>query len=245
LTDFKGQLLHALCNRKPFPKDIAVSPTISDPPNLATLLHIVSGVAPLLEAVDKAVILAPGEVDIDILFERLFVLESQLNDWLREHVQQQQHPATGTSNTETTPPSPPPSLHTKTTVFNLTCESLCRISLLLTSESLADLSLYHPRRASATATIPIPSPEVAAASLCHTATLLISAAKTPINRARVVSGPLHFLQGFFARRGDEVGLRWCAELKGRVCGVEGAGFLRWDALLPWCLLDFHRRSEVC
>jgi hypothetical protein len=186
-----------------------------------------------------------GDVEVSLLFERLFELESNLNAWLRAQLQQQHSSATE-NDTENTSPSPSPSSsstpHTKTTLFNLTLESLCRISLLLTSESLADLSQNHPRP---TTTIPISSPEVAAASLCHTTTLLACAAKTPINRARVVSGPLHFLQGFFARNGDETGLRWLADVKGRVCEDKGAEFLRWDALLPWCLLDFHRRSEVC
>jgi hypothetical protein len=190
--------------------------------------------------VDSAVALKPGEAEVGPLFEQLFELESNLNAWLRAQLQQQYFSATGIE-TENTSPPPSSTHHTKTTVFNLTLESLCRISLLLTSESLADLSQHHRQPT----TIPISSPEVAAASLCHTTTLLASAAKTPINCARVVSGPLHFLKGFFARNGDEVGLRWCTEMKGRVCGDKGAEFLRWDALLPWCLLDFHRRSEAC
>jgi hypothetical protein len=194
--------------------------------------------------VDSAVALKPGEAEVSLLFEQLFELESNLNAWLRAHLQQH-YASTSENETENiSPPPPPPSsatYHTKTTVFNLTLESLCRISLLLTSESLADLSRHHRQLT----TLPISSPEVAAASLCHTTTLLASAAKTPINCARVVSGPLHFLKGFFARNGDEAGLRWCAGMKGRVCGDKGAEFLRWDALLPWCLLDFHRRSEAC
>jgi hypothetical protein len=192
--------------------------------------------------VDSVVILKLGEVEVSPLFEQLFELESSLNAWLVAQLQQQ-HSSTTEHDTENTslPSSSSSTPHTKTTVFNLTLESLCRISLLLASESLADLSQHHPRPT----TNPISSPEVAAASLCHTTTLLECAAKTPINRARVVSGPLHFLQGFFARNGDETGLRWLADVKGRVCGDKGAEFLRWDALLPWCLLDFHRRSEVC
>jgi hypothetical protein len=183
-----------------------------------------------------------GEVEINPLFERLFELEGSLNAWLMAQLQQHHSSATENDTEYIPPPSSSSSTpHTKTTVFNLTLESLCRISLLLTSESLAGLSQHHSRPT----TIPISSPEVAAASLCHTTTLLACAAKTPINRARVVSGPLHFLQGFFARTGDETGLRWLADVKGRVCGDKGAEFLRWDALLPWCLLDFHRRSEVC
>ena len=39
------------------------------------------------------------------------------------------------------------------------------------------------------------------------------------------------------------GSRWCEELKREVCGGgdgEGvAAFLSWNALLQWCLLDFH------
>jgi hypothetical protein len=191
--------------------------------------------------VDSAVALNPGEAEVSLLFEQVFELESNLNAWLRAQLQQQQFSATEDKTENTSPPPSSSTRHTKTTVFNLTLQSLCRISLLLTSESIADLSRHHRQPT----TIPISSPEVAAASLCHTTTLLASAAKTPINCARVVSGPLHFLQGFFARNEDEAGLRWCTEMKGRVCGDKGAEFLRWDALLPWCLLDFHRRSEAC
>jgi hypothetical protein len=190
--------------------------------------------------VDSAVALNPGEAEVSLLFERVFELESNLNAWLRAHLQQR-YASASENETENISPPQPSSHHTKTTVFNLTLESLCRIGLLLTSESLVDLSQHHRQPT----TIPISSPEVAAASLCHTTTLLACAAKTPINCARVVSGPLHFLKGFFARNGDEAGLRWCTEMKGRVCGDKGAEFLRWDALLPWCLLDFHRRSEAC
>jgi hypothetical protein len=96
----------------------------------------VSGVAPLLEAVDTAVSSTPGEATIGLLFERLVVLESQLSAWLRTHLQ---HPGTENNSLEHTPPT----RRTNPNVFDLTCESLCRISLLLAVESLDDLLKYH------------------------------------------------------------------------------------------------------
>lgn len=241
------QLLHALCNRKPFPKHLAISTTISTSPRLASLLRIVSSVPPLLEAVDSAMTWTPGETETSLLFGKLFLLESGLNAWLRAHIQQQnQNPATKTLSQKISPPS---DRHTQTTILNLTCESLCRIGLLLTTESLANLSRHnqhHPQPYSLsnpTAPIPTTSPESSAASLCQITILLTNAAQCPLRRARIASGPLHFLQDFFARRGDSDGLKWCAELKGKVYGAQDGGappVLRWDALFPWCLLDFHR-----
>jgi hypothetical protein len=204
------------------------------------LLRIVSGVAALLEAVDTAVSLSLGEANINHLLENLFILESQLSAWLRTHLR---HPATEDDTGITSLIS----RRDKPNVFGLTCESLCRISLLLTVESLDDLLKHHPPLQSHhhTSTTTIPPLEVLTANLCYTTTLLVSAASTPITKARVASGPIHFLRGFFTRKGDEAGLRWCAELRGKVCsggddGEGAAAFLRWDALLPWCLLDFHQ-----
>jgi hypothetical protein len=208
---------------------------------LTSLLRIVSGVAPLLEAVDIAVSLTFGEVNIDLLFEKLFILESQLSAWLRKHLQ---HPATA----DDAEPTSMASRCNKPNVFGLTCESLCRISLLLTVESLNDLLKHHPplQPHQHTSTATVPPLEVLTAELCYMTKLLVSTASTPITKARVASGPIYFLREFFTRKGDEAGLRWCAELKGKVCGDGGgdgegaAVFLRWDALLPWCLLDFHQ-----
>jgi hypothetical protein len=191
-----------------------------------------------------------GEANIGLLFERLVSLESQLSAWLRTHLK---HPETENSSLEHTPTT----RHMNPNVFDLTCESLCRISLLLIVESLDDLLKYTSHHnhyhslplqtitTTTTTTVILPL-EVLTAELCRTAILLVSAATTPINRARTVSGPLYFLREFFARKEDEAGLRWCDELKGRVCGSDGGGgeeaaaFLRWDALLPWCFLDFHQ-----
>lgn len=251
------QLLHALCNRKPFPKHIATTAPPPSSSSLASLLRIVSGVAPLLEAVDSSLTSMPEAkgVDVGILFGKLFILESQLSAWLRMHLQQ--HYAAGSDIQVNSSSS---SKSAKPNIFDLTCESLCRISLLLTVESLDDLRRTQPQPHHQTyrsnqldhhhPVAAIPTLEVIAAQLCNTTLLLVSAASTPITRARVASGPVHFLQEFFTRKRDEGGLRWCAEVKERVCrnvgnggggdGEGAAALLRWDALLPWCLLDFHQ-----
>jgi hypothetical protein len=69
-------------------------------------------------------------------------------------------------------------------------------------------------------------------------TALTHAAYTPICKARVMSAPLHFLRRFYEQSDDLPGLQWCQQTRETIC--EEAPWLRWDALLPWCLLYPHR-----
>jgi len=178
----------------------------------------------------------PEKADTKPLFEKLMILEYQLSSWLKAHLKR--HDPTTDPEILNAPRS---STQHSTNLFNLTCESLCRISLLLAAESLNDLLETHPQLYynHQTNTATLPSPEVCAANLCQTTTLLTRAAKTPINSARLASGPVYFLREFFTRKRDAAGLQWCAGLKKSVCD-EGAPFLSWNALLPWCLLDLHQ-----
>lgn len=73
--------------------------------------------------------------------------------------------------------------------------------------------------------------------LRKTMLLLEEAAGTPICKARVMSAPLHFLSGFYKRRENDDGLRWCRKTKETLQGE--APYLHWEALLPWCLLTLN------
>jgi hypothetical protein len=118
-------------------------------------------------------------------------------------------------------------------LFDLTCESLCRICLLLIVESLHSLESHMwPTQP------PTFSPQDHATSLRKTMADLMHAAYTPICKARVMSAPLHFLRRFYEQKGDHSGLQWCQEARKTIC--EEAPWLRWDALLPWCLLYPHK-----
>jgi hypothetical protein len=114
-------------------------------------------------------------------------------------------------------------------LFDLTCESLCRICLLLIVESLHNLETHMwPTQP------PTSAPRDHAASLRKTMAALPRAAYTPICKGRVMSAPLHFLRRFYEQQGDLPGLQWCRQARETIC--EEAPWLRWDALLPWCLL---------
>jgi len=118
-------------------------------------------------------------------------------------------------------------------LFDLTCESLCRICLLLVVESLHNFESHMwPTQP------PTFDPQTHATSLRKTMAALTDAAYTPICKARVMSAPLHFLRRFYEQQGDSAGLRWCQRVRETVC--KEAPWLRWDALLPWCLLYPHK-----
>jgi hypothetical protein len=93
---------------------------------------------------------------------------------------------------------------TSKSLFDLTCESLCRICLLLVVESLHNLESHMWPTQSPTFT-----PQDHATSLRKTMTALTHAVYTPICKAKVLSAPLHFLHGFYERRGDHSGTQWC------------------------------------
>lgn len=142
------------------------------------------------------------------------------------------------SRTQHDDPAKDSSDNTKTpmskSLFDLTCESLCRICLLLVVEGLHELET----RMWPGTQPPTFAPRAHATSLRKTMAALMHAVYTPICKARVMSAPLHFLRRFYAQQGDEAGVRWCQRARETVC--KEAPWLRWDALLPWCLLYPHK-----
>jgi hypothetical protein len=120
----------------------------------------------------------------------------------------------------------------KGSLFDLTCESLCRVCLLLVVESLTHLedwtwSAHNPTLTS----------NACATALCETTTLLAEAASIPICKARATSFPLHFLSRYYTQTKDAVGMQWSLQTKESI--YREAQYLRWDALLPWSLLTIH------
>jgi hypothetical protein len=117
-------------------------------------------------------------------------------------------------------------------LFNLTCETLCRICHLLVVDSQARSENQTLSNVSS-----CPSPMECANDLRQAMTMLEEAAGTPICKARAMSAPLHFLSEYCKQNGDDDGLRWCHKTKETLRGQ--APYLHWDALLPWCLLTLN------
>ena len=125
--------------------------------------------------------------------------------------------------------SPPDS---RNSLFNLTCETLCRICHMFIVESQATVAVQMPRNDAS-----YPTPMDCINGLRRAMVSLEEAAGTPICKARGMSAPLHFLSGYCKRHGDDDGLRWCRMTKQAL--QSEAPYLHWEALLPWCLLTLN------
>lgn len=122
-------------------------------------------------------------------------------------------------------------------VYDLTCEALCRICLLLIYQGLAEL--YGPRGSDITQRLDMLSTAATcAAGLYHTTALLEAVAESPVCRAVATRGPLHFLGEWYSHCGDDAGAQRCAETSASVCA--SAPYLHWGAVLPWSLLPLIR-----
>jgi hypothetical protein len=195
-----------------------------------SLLDLAYRVPPLLEKIDSAQSDAESRTsDITSLSENILTLKKTFEFWLKSfcvvsRLDQQNAPR-----------------DTKTSIHDLTCESLCRICLLLLVEGLTDLETRenpaHP---------PTCNTETYANELRKTTILFTTATKIPVVKARGVSGPLHFLQRNYSRTGDAAGMQWCLKLKESV--RREAPYLSWDVMLPWSLLTLYaiplRSTEV-
>jgi hypothetical protein len=186
----------------------------------------------MLEAVDLTI---AGELQAsqEDLAMRLDVQETALRSWFAAHSLSDAGQATARSNLAVNKigdaNSPPDS---RNSLFNLTCETLCRICHLLIADSLARLDERTSHDLS-----PCPSPDTCASDLRKAMIMLEEAACTPICKARVMSAPLHFLSGYYKRHEGDEGLQWCHETKQALRSE--APYLHWDALLPWCLLTLN------
>lgn len=198
------------------------------------LLDLAFRVPPLLEEIDLATNTESPKPDcISSLISNILALKKTFESWL------QSFSTISRPDQDSSSPTPKLSIH------DLTCESLCRICLLLLVSGLADLEKkthnnnnppHHPTFA----------PASYATSLRKTAALFTSATRIPVVKARGVSGPLHFLDDFYSNVGDSEGKQWCLELKEGLCSE--APYLSWDVMLPWSLLTLYaiplRTAEV-
>ena len=191
------------------------------------LLTIGSRVPPALNLVDTCVSGEYRQVDSSLV-KNLIWQEKALAAYLTTHCSA----SLQDSRLEHSPAKDDSAITSKS-LFDLTCESLCRICLLLVVESLHNFESHMwPTQP------PTFDPQTHATSLRKTIAALTDAAYTPICKARVMSAPLHFLRRFYEQQGDSAGLRWCQRVRETVC--KEAPWLRWDALLPWCLLYPHK-----
>lgn len=222
----------------PFPQDLAIHALPTQQDRLHSLLVLAFKVPELLEATDLRIAGRPRD-SYDSLVERLSIQMTALSSWLGEFTVSEREQelslevvTMGVTKVQAGPATLSPAV--KPSIFNLTCETLCRICLLLIVESL--VSLEHqmwPKRS------PSSAADACASDLLNTMTMLEKAAVMPICKARVMSAPLHFLSGYYARHNDRAGSRLCENIKEAL--ENEAPYLHWDALLPWCLLTL---SEI-
>lgn len=192
------------------------------------LLDLAFRVPPLLEKIDSAFATHRDQSDI-VMIENIFTLKKTFETWLKSFC------SVSRLSQKTSPRV------VKNSIHDLTCESLCRICLLLLVEGLTDLeSREQPER------LPTFNTEEYATELRNTVALFLKATKIPIVKARGVSGPLHFLGRHYSRTGNAEGEQWCLELKESLC--KEAPYLSWDLMLPWSLLTLYaiplRTTEV-
>lgn len=232
------QLVHSLHERVPFPQDLAIQALPTQQDRLHSLLVLAFQVPGLLEASDLRIAGRPRD-SYDNLVERLSIQMTALSSWLGEYTvteRERNSPKECVSERAFEVQSGPTTVSTemRPSIFNLTCETLCRICLLLIVESLVGLEhQMWPKRS------PSSAADACASDLLNTMTMLENAAVTPICKSRVMSAPLHFLNGYYTRHKDRAGLRVCEKIKEAL--EDQAPYLHWDALLPWCLLTL---SEI-
>jgi hypothetical protein len=226
------KLIHSLFVRRPFPSSLAIHALPTQQDRLHSLLELAFQVPETLEAVDIA-ITGNFQGSHGDLIRHMNIQEKALSSWLVTYsLRSIDRRAVRSDHAVNCPGGVTTPLDTRNSIFNLTCETLCRICHLLIAESMADL---EDRNSS---TLSISSlPNDCASNLRDTMTRLEEAAGTPICKARVMSAPLHFLSGYYNRREDDAGLQWCQKTKQTL--EKEAPYLYWDALLPWCLLTLN------
>jgi hypothetical protein len=194
-----------------------------------SLLDLAFRVPPLLEKIDSAND-KESCASVSSLSEKILTLKKTFEFWLKSFcVVSRLKQETASRDAK------------KDSIHDLTCESLCRICLLLLVEGLADLEARkQPEDPSSFNT------EQYASELRKTADLFMSATKIPMVKARGVSGSVHFLEEYYSRTGNIAGRHWCSQLRESVC--REAPYLSWDVMLPWSLLTLYaiplRTTEV-
>lgn len=223
------QLVHSLHERRPFPRNIAVTAIPSRSPYLDSLLELALRVPPYLEIIDLTASTEPRDIHHD-LPNGLVILENALLAWLKDfrtshHCRDGNQVITDNFDDDPVPGVPGKSF------FSLTCETLCWMCLLLIGECHVSLGSSSLRSQPAIVY------KSYAATLRKTTVALADAASSPACKARAVRGPLHFLNRHYASCEDEDGLRWSMQMRDNVCSK--AAYLCWDGLLPHTFLSLH------
>jgi len=199
---------------------------------LHSLLDLAFQVPEILYAVDSTTAEDLRDSQGD-LARQLEIQETALSTWLSNYSVKGTAPAIVNGDLAVGHiPKPITSYDAKNSIFNLTCETLCRICHLLIVESLVKMVGQTSPSLS-----PCPAPNTCAIDLRNAMIMLEEAAGTPICKARVMSAPLHFLSGYYKRQEDDAGMRWTRKTKEAL--KSQAPYLHWDALLPWCLLTLN------
>lgn len=226
--------MHSLCSRTPFPTEYAAPPLPSQSSALDFLYDLafrVPGLLAIADAVSVSSTLEPSGYACAV--RDLFAMGKLLDSWLKSFCK----PAMGQEHEVSRSRRQPVLVSSKQSashlLFALTCESLCRVCILLTCHSLHTLHVRHgsseeeERLSLGTAT-------ACAQELYATAVLLERVAERPVCKALALRGPLYFLSDYYQFMEDSAGLELCFKMSEEVRAK--APYLNWDSLLPWSLL---------
>lgn len=226
--------MHSLCNRTPFPAEYAAPPLPSQSSALDFLYDLAFRVPGLLATTDAVIgsnVREPSGYDNAV--RDLVAIGRLLNSWLKsfcEPCKGQEDNMSGNYRQLVLASSKQPNAHL---LFALTCESLCRVCILLIYHSLHSLHIRHgsseeERRQSL-------SNATACAQELHATTMLLErVAERPVCKALALRGPLYFLSNYYQSMEDSAGLELCLKMSEDVYAK--ALYLTWDSLLPWTLL---------
>ena len=223
--------MYALCNRNPFPVEYAAPVLPSLSPALDFLLDLAFRVPPLLAAVD----LTAGKdmqeaLAHDQLIRDLACLGNMFESWLKSFGRSTDLESDNPGDSTWQQAVVSLKRTQADSVYDLTCEALCRSCLLLIYQGLADV--YSSADAERRDTLRLAA--TCAEGLYHTTALLGEVAESPVCKAVATRGPLHFLGEWYSYSGDNAGAQRCANMSASVRA--NASYLHWDAVLPWSLL---------
>lgn len=226
--------MYALCNRSPFPAEYAAPTLPSLSSALDFLLDLAFRLPPLLASVDSVTKSDAQEASSHVEFIRdITSLEKMLKSWLESfgHSAGLEYENPADSSWQNVVASL--KRIQEKSVYDLTCEALCRSCLLLLYQGLVDVySMRSSEDAKRRNTHRIAA--TCAEGLYQTTALLAEVAERPVCKAVATRGPLHFLSEWYSHSGDLVGEERCAEVIASVHA--NASYLDWGAVLPWSLL---------
>jgi len=226
--------MYALCNRSPFPSEYAAPTLQSLSSALDFLLDLAFRLPPLLASVDLVTQSNQQKISShEEIIQNITSLEKMLKSWLKSFGHSAGLEYENPENSTWQEVVLSFKRVQEKSVYDLTCEALCRSCLLLIYQGLVDVySLRSVGDAKRRNLLRVSS--TCAEGLYHTTALLAEVAERPVCKAVATRGPLHFLSEWCLHSGDRVGAKRCAELTASV--QANAPYLHWGAVLPWSLL---------